>query len=93
MELDAMTISGLIASVALLVGFALLTVGKLTIDHHTYQWLNTIGAGFLAYSAYATNPINWGVFLTEAIWSLIGLYGVFRIWQKRKKDSTSSRVQ
>ena len=84
MELDVMTVTGLIASVALLAGFALLTLGKLTAEHYTYQWLNAIGAGFLAYSAFVTEPINMGVFLTEVIWSLIGVYGIFKIWRKRR---------
>lgn len=82
--MSAMVIFGLIASVALLAGFALLNLGKLTTDDYTYQFLNFIGAGFLTISA--ANPFNAGVFWTELIWSLIGLYGVIKIFLKRRKN-------
>lgn len=78
-----MVVFGLIASVALLAAFALLNLGKLTPDHYTYQLLNFVGAGFLAASAFS--PFNAGVFWTEVIWSLLGLYGAIRIWVIRRK--------
>lgn len=83
--MDLMTVTGLIASVALLVAFALLNFNKLSPDHYTYQLLNAVGAGFLAYSAAVTQPLNWGVFLTELIWALIGLFGIVKIWRKRSR--------
>ncbi|WP_373279731.1 CBU_0592 family membrane protein [Mobilicoccus pelagius] len=80
-----MVIFGLIASVALLVAFALLNLGKLTPDDYPYQVLNFVGAGFLA--ASALNPYNAGVFWTELIWSLLGLYGIVKIWSARRRSS------
>ncbi|MBD2762446.1 transporter [Kocuria sp. cx-455] len=80
--MSPMVVFGLIASVALLAAFALLNLGKLTPDHYTYQLLNFVGAGFLA--ASAASPFNAGVFWTELIWSLLGLYGVIKIWMKRR---------
>lgn len=86
-----MVVFGLIASVALLAAFALLNLGKLTPDHYTYQLLNFVGAGFLAASAF--NPFNAGVFWTEVIWSLLGLYGATRIWlTRRKRQRTDANV-
>lgn len=81
--MSAMVVFGLIASVALLAAFALLNLGKLTPDHYTYQVLNFVGAGFL--TASAANPFNIGVFWTELIWSLLGLYGTIKIWLSRRK--------
>lgn len=81
--MSPMVVFGLIASVALLAAFALLNLGKLTPDHYSYQILNFVGAGFLA--ASAANPFNAGVFWTELIWSLLGLYGIIKIWMKRRK--------
>ncbi|MCZ9309026.1 CBU_0592 family membrane protein [Corynebacterium uberis] len=75
----------IVASVALLAGFALLNMGKLTPDHYTYQWLNAIGAAALTYSAI--QPFNVGVVITEAIWTLIALFGVVKIWRKRSKGA------
>lgn len=80
--MSAMVIFGLIASVALLAAFALLNLGKLTPDHYSYQILNFVGAGFL--TASAASPFNIGVFWTELIWSLLGLYGIIKIWLIRR---------
>lgn len=87
--MSPMVIFGLIASVALLTAFALLNLGKLTPNHYTYQILNFVGAGFLA--ASAADPFNAGVFWTEVIWSLIGLYGIIKILVKRRKRPTADR--
>ncbi len=83
-----MVILGLIASVALLAAFALLNLGKLTPSHYTYQVLNFVGAGFL--TASAASPFNIGVFWTELIWSLLGLYGIIKIWFGRRKAHVDS---
>ena len=62
----------------------MLNLGKWTVEDYPYQILNFIGAGFLA--ASAANPFNAGVFFTELIWSLFGLYGIIRIYLDRKKQ-------
>lgn len=80
----------LIAPLFLLLAFALLNAGKLTVDHYWYQWMNAIGAAALTYSAI--KPLNVGVFITEFLWTLIGLYGVVKIYRKRSKvQSTFTR--
>ncbi|ALC04598.1 putative secreted protein [Corynebacterium deserti GIMN1.010] len=84
--MSAMVVLGLIASVTLLAAFALLNMGKLTPGHYTYQLLNLTGAGFLA--ASAANPMNPGVFWTEVVWALLGLYGIITIWVKRRTKKT-----
>ena len=88
--MSAMVILGLIASVALLAAFALLNFGVLTPDHYSYQVLNFVGAGFL--TASAANPLNVGVFWTELIWSLLGLYGIVKIWSTRRKRADADPV-
>ena len=88
--MEPMVIFGLIASVALLAAFALLNLGKLTPEHYTYQVLNFVGAGFL--TASAADPFNIGVFWTELIWSLLGLYGIIKIWLNRRKKHASPDV-
>lgn len=80
--MSTMVFLGLVASIALLVAFALLNMGRLTPDHYTYQILNFVGAGFLA--ASAAKPMNAGVFWAELIWALLGLYGIITIWKKRR---------
>ncbi|MDO5700032.1 MAG: hypothetical protein Q4P36_00975 [Bowdeniella nasicola] len=78
----------LIAPVTLLLAYALLNLGKLTAEHYTYQWMNVIGAAALTYTTI--NPLNIGVLITEAIWTLIGLYGVFRIFTKRRRAQAAT---
>ncbi|MDD7582703.1 CBU_0592 family membrane protein [Corynebacterium sp. 32222D000AT] len=85
--MSAMVIFGLIASVALLFAFAMLNLGKWTPDDYPYQILNFVGAGFL--TASAANPFNAGVFWTELIWSLLGLYGIIKIFLNRRKNNQS----
>lgn len=77
---------GLIAPLALLLGFGLLNSGKLTADHYSYQWMNVIGAAALTYTAIS--PFNSGVFITELLWTLIGLFGVVKIFIKRQKNKS-----
>lgn len=83
--MSAMVIFGLIASVALLFAFAMLNLGKWTVDDYAYQGLNFVGAGFL--EASAANPFNAGVFFTELLWSLFGLYGLIKIYRDNKKKA------
>lgn len=85
--MSAMVILGLIASAALLAAFALLNMGKLTTDHYTYQILNFAGASFLA--ASAANPMNAGVFWAEVVWAALALYGIIKIWMKRRPQQTT----
>lgn len=86
--MSPMVIFGLVASVALLIAFLLLNLGKLTPDHYAYQVLNFVGAGFL--TASAADPFNAGVFWTELIWSLIGLFGIIKIWLSRRKKKAAA---
>ena len=85
--MSAMVILGLIASAALLAAFALLNMGKLTTDPYTYQILNFAGASFLA--ASAANPMNAGVFWAEVVWAALALYGIIKIWMKRRPQQTT----
>ncbi|QJC22492.1 CBU_0592 family membrane protein [Arcanobacterium buesumense] len=76
---------GLIAPIALLAAFGLLNAGKLTPDHYAYQWMNVIGAAALTYTVI--DPFNPGVFVTEVLWTLIGVYGVVKIYRARRKEA------
>ena len=88
--MSTMVFLGLVASIVLLTAFILLNMGRLTADHYTYQVLNLLGAGFLA--ASAARPMNTGVFWTELIWALLGLYGIIAIWKKRRARHAAPSV-
>lgn len=86
--MSPMVVFGLIASALLLAAFALLNLGIFTPDHYPYQFMNFVGAGFLTASAFS--PFNAGVFWTELIWSLLGLYGMIKIYLKRRKQKAEA---
>lgn len=88
--MSVMVITGLIASVALLFAFAMLNLGKWGPNSYPYQILNFIGAGFLAWSAL--DPFNAGVFWTEVLWSLLGLFGIIKIYVNRRKAQQQREV-
>lgn len=85
--MSPMVVFGLIASAALLFAFAMLNLGRWSPRDYPYQVLNFVGAGFLAASAF--RPFNAGVFWAELIWSLLGLYGIVKIWWQRRRTTPS----
>ncbi|WP_257160672.1 CBU_0592 family membrane protein [Corynebacterium cystitidis] len=89
--MSPMVFFGLIASAVLLFAFAMLNLGKWTPDSYAYQFSNFAGAAFLAASAFS--PLNLGVFLTELIWSLLGLYGIIKIYRRRKRADQPTQPQ
>lgn len=79
----------LIGSVMLLAAYGMLNLGKVTPKSYLYQWMNVIGAAALTYSVI--KPFSVGVFITEGVWTLIGLFGVYKIWHAKKKESVHSQ--
>ncbi|MBS3083755.1 hypothetical protein J4423_03050 [Candidatus Pacearchaeota archaeon] len=82
-------IVGWLGAFLLLLAYFLLVHKNLTSMSKMYQWLNIIGALLLAInniylSAYPS-------FVTNAIWFLIGLYGIFHIVKHNRKKSKAKR--
>jgi len=65
-------IVGIIGMIFLLTAFALNLFKKVTQDSSIYNIFNIIGAGLLAYYAYALNSIPF--LILEAIWILFAVY-------------------
>ena len=65
-------IIGIIGMLFLLSAFALNLFKRVTQDSLIYNIFNIIGAGFLAYYAYALNSIPF--LILEAIWILFAVY-------------------
>ncbi|PFG28930.1 putative permease [Corynebacterium renale] len=53
-----------------------------------YQLLNTIGAACFTYTAI--KPFNPGLFITEAVWALFGIYGVIKIYTGVSKKKAAA---
>jgi len=65
-------IIGVIGMIFLLTAFTLNLFKKVTQDSSIYNIFNIIGAGLLAYYAYALNSIPF--LILEGIWILFALY-------------------
>ena len=76
-------IVGVIGMIFLLTAFALNLFKKVTQDSFIYNIFNIIGAGLLAYYAYALNSIPF--LILEAIWILFTVYKLIFSNKKIKK--------
>ncbi|WP_425600010.1 CBU_0592 family membrane protein [Ornithinimicrobium sufpigmenti] len=63
----------------------LLNFGVFTSGSPLYQTLNFLGATGFTYTAIS--PFNPGLFITEAVWALVALYGLWKIWSKPKHNT------
>lgn len=80
---------GLIAGAFFVIGLALLNFGFVTADSVLYQSLNFLGAIGFVYTAIS--PFNPGLFITEAVWAIVAVFGVWKIYtKKQKKDQAAS---
>ena len=74
---------GWIGGALILVGYFLLTAGKVTAKSPSYQWLNVVGAaGFIANSGWNG---AWPSAVLNIIWVGIGVVALIRIFAKREK--------
>ncbi len=72
---------GLLGTVMILGGFALLQAGKLSGTGLVYQLLNLFGAAGVLVSLLGT--FNLSVFLLEAAWIAVSLYGIARSFKQK----------
>lgn len=71
---------GIIAGVCFVLGLACLNFGFLGSDSVIYQMLNLFGA--LGFTYTAISPFNPGLLITEVVWAIVALFGVWRIFSK-----------
>lgn len=69
---------GIVSGVFFVLGFGLLNFGVLSASSALYQTLNFLGA--LGFTYTAISPFNPGLFITEAVWALVALLGLWKIW-------------
>ncbi|WP_237559346.1 CBU_0592 family membrane protein [Corynebacterium pilosum] len=56
-------------------------------DSPIYQGLNFLGAVGFVYTAIS--PFNPGLFVTELVWAIVALYGLYKIFTKKKQPETA----
>ncbi|PID85042.1 MAG: transporter [Chloroflexi bacterium] len=81
--MPALQIVSMIGSVLFILGFGALNLGLVNSESYSYQFANIFGALCFTYTAIA--PFNPGLFITEFLWALIGIYGVWKIVSITKK--------
>ena len=69
---------GIVSGVFFVLGFGLLNFGLLSSSSAVYQTLNFLGA--LGFTYTAISPFNPGLFITEAVWAIVALLGLWKIW-------------
>lgn len=86
-----LTTFSIIGSVFFIAGFGALNLGLVNSESYSYQIANIVGA--LCFTYTAIRPFNSGLFITEAVWALIGFYGAWKIIKlsKKKKAAAHSR--
>ncbi len=85
---------GIVAGICFVVAFGALNFGLLKSVSPLYQSLNFVGA--LGFTYTGIDPFNPGLFILEAIWAAVALYGLWKIWTIRSKpnlDTTAHNAE
>ena len=69
----------------ILAAFGGAQLGKMSTNSRVYLVLNLLGSAILA--GVALNESDWGFLLLEAVWALVSLWGLVRVWTKRSASS------
>ncbi|MDO5727144.1 MAG: hypothetical protein Q4Q03_04410 [Bowdeniella nasicola] len=80
----------IIGAVFFLAGFGALNIGWVTSKSYSYQIANFLGAACFTYTAI--KPFNPGLFITEAIWALLGVYGIWVIVKTSRAREADRRA-
>lgn len=81
---------GIIAGICFVVAFGLLNFKVLTATSPIYQTLNFLGALGFVYTALS--PFNPGLFITEAVWAIVALFGLWKIFTSSSKRKAAEAV-
>ena len=75
---------GIIAGIMFVVAYGLLNFRVLKADSPIYQSLNFLGAAGFVYTAIS--PFNPGLFVTEFVWAIVALFGLWKIFCKKPQQ-------
>lgn len=76
---------GIIAGICFVLGYGLLNLRVLKAESPAYQALNFAGAIGFVYTALS--PFNPGLFITEAVWAIVALFGLWKIFAAKKQPT------
>jgi hypothetical protein len=72
---------GWAGALLILAAYALITTGRWSSDQLRYQTINAVGAGALL--VWAVSIAAWQSALLNAVWAVVGVYGVLRLTRRR----------
>lgn len=78
---------GWIGAGLLLLAYFLLIHKNLSSRSRTYQWMNVIGSLLLAFNTFSLKA--YPSFVTNILWFIVGLYGLFHAVKHFKKQKAS----
>ncbi len=87
LQLEWYDLVGLVGTVIILLGFFLLQAGRLAGTGLIYQLINLFGAAGILVSLIG--KFNLSVFLLEAAWMAVSLYGIARSLRLKRAASTT----
>ena len=81
---------GIVAGILFVVGYGLLNFGVVPSKSVLYQTLNFLGA--LGFTYTAISPFNPGLMITEVVWAIVALFGLWKIFSgpSRKNPATGA---
>ena len=71
---------GWAGAVVILVAYGLLTVGRWRAESLRYQLANALGAAALL--VWAVSITAWQSALLNAVWAVVGVVGLVRLWRR-----------
>jgi hypothetical protein len=83
----AVEVVGWVGAGLILLGYLLVTTGKLTGQSPLYQWMNVAGAAGFIVNGWWHNALPSTVL--NVIWMMIGGVALWRIWAKRKSSTSA----
>ena len=78
---------GIVSGICFVLGFGMLNFGVLKATSPLYQSLNFLGA--IGFTYTAISPFNPGLFITEAVWAVVAVFGLWKSWSKPAAPAAS----
>ena len=81
-----MTLLGVIGTVFIVSMYLAIQIEKISVKNPVYSWVNLFGAIFLLISiAYDFDKADLGGVLIEAVWIIVSVYALIKIYFKGEK--------
>jgi len=83
-----MVLLGVVGTLCIVSMYLAIQIEKISVHNPIYSWANLFGAVFLLTSiAYDFDSADIGGVMIEAIWILVSLYGLFKLYTKKENKN------